>query len=61
MLHCKRTNYVAKNWKNSLNLIVSVPEIYKNGWIVKGDIKWVEQILTEVVEDILMDNEYEET
>ena len=37
------------------------PEIYKNGWIVKGDIESVEQILTEVVEDILMDNEYEET
>ena len=61
MLHCKRANYVAKTWKSDLNLIVSAPEIYENEWRVTGGIEWVEQIFPEVVDDILMDDEYEET
>ena len=61
MLHCKRANYVAKTWKSDLNLIASAPEIYENEWRVTGGIEWVEQIFPEVVDDILMDDEYEET
>ena len=60
MLHCKRANYVSKIWKSALNSIVSAPEIHENGWTVTGDIEWVEQIFPDVVEDILMDDEYEE-
>ena len=31
MLHCKRTNYVAKMWKSVLNPIASAPEISEMG------------------------------
>ena len=61
MLHCKRANYVAKIWNSALNPIVSSPEIYENGWTVADDIEWFEQIFPDVVEDILMDDEYKET
>ena len=61
MLHCKRANYVAKIWKRALNSIVSAPEIHENGWTVTGDIEWVERTFPDVVEDILMDDEYEKT
>ena len=57
----QRANYAAKNWKSALNPIVSAPEIYENGWTVTSDIEWVEQIFPDVAEDILMDDEYEET
>ena len=52
----QRANYAAKIWKSALNPIVSAPEIYENGWTVTSDIEWVD-----VAEDILMDDEYEET
>ena len=61
MLHCKRANYVSKIWKSALNSIVSAPEIHENGWTVTGDIEWVERTFPDVVEDILMDDEYEKT
>ena len=48
MLHCKRVNYIKKIW---MILII----------IIKGDIERVEQIFPDVVEDTLMDDEYEET
>ena len=41
--------------------MVSAPEIYENRWTVTGDIEWVEQIFRDVIEDILMDDEYKET
>ena len=57
----QRANYAAKIWKSALDLIVSAPEIYENGWTVTSDIEWVEQIFPDVAEDISMDDEYEET
>ena len=61
MMHCKRANYVPKIWKSALNPIVSAPGIYENEWTVTGGIEWVEQIFTNVIEDFLMDYEYEQT
>ena len=57
----QRANYVAKICKSALNQIVSAPKIYGNGWTVTSDIEWVEQIFPDVAENILMDDEYEET
>ena len=57
----QRANYVAKICKSALNQIVRAPKIYGNGWTVTSDIEWVEQIFPDVAEDILMDDEYEET
>ena len=39
MLHCKRSNYVAKIWTSTLSSTFNAPKIYENGWTVTGDIE----------------------
>ena len=48
ILHCKKTNYVAKIWKSLLEPIVDTPLLSENGWTI-------DTAFPDLVEDILLD------
>ena len=54
------TNYVAKIWKSSMENEVDCPDITRHGWNEDGSIKWVESIFPEDIEEILLNDNYEE-
>ena len=59
-LHSKRANYVAKIWKSSLQPIIDVSQISEHGWTMEGQIQWVDVSFPDLVEDILLDPNFDE-
>ena len=59
-LHTQSANYVAKIWKSSMENEVNCPDITRHGWNEDGSIKWVESVFAEDIEEILLNDNYEE-
>ena len=59
-LHILRANMVAAVWKHSTSVIVELPDISICGWLVDGNIQWVEDIFPSEIEDILLHDDYNE-
>ena len=59
-LHTQRANYVAKIWKSSMENELNCPDITRHGWNEGGSIKWVESVFPKDIEEILLNDNYEE-
>ena len=58
-LHAKRANTVAYLWQQSLSAQIAMPDYSICGWNVSCDIQWVDILFPEVVEDVLINEEYD--
>ena len=54
-LHILRANTVAFLWRQSQNAITDVPDITTNGWINYDEIKWVESVFPQEIENLVID------
>ena len=54
-LHILHANTIAYLWKQSQNAIIDVPDITTNGWINYDEIKWVESVFPQGIENVVVD------
>ena len=54
-LHILRENTIAYLWKQSQNAIIDVPDITTNDLINYDEIKWVESIFPQDIENLVVD------
>ena len=54
-LHILRANTVAFLWRQSQNAITDVSDITTNGWINYDEIKWVEWVFPQDIENLVVD------
>ena len=54
-LHILRANTIAYLWKQTQNAIIYVPDITTNGWINYDEIKWVESVFLQEIENLVID------
>ena len=55
-LHAERANYVAKIWRSSTTSSMEMPIISNHGWESNGDIHWVDDIIPDDIEEVLLDS-----
>ena len=60
-LHSERANFVAYLWKQSLSLMVNIPNHNEHGWDTNCEISWVEQEFPNDIEDILFKGNNDES
>ena len=53
-IHILRVNTIAYLWKQSQNAIINVPNITTNGQINYNEIKWVESIFLQDIENLVV-------
>ena len=53
-LHILRVNPIAYLWKQSQNAIINVPNITTNGQINYNEIKWVESVFPQDIENLVV-------
>ena len=60
-LHAERANFVAALWKRSTQSNIGTPSITSSGWSNDGTITWIDSAFPSEIEDILLDDEYDES
>ena len=53
LLRAKRSNAVAYLWRNATNPIVEFPPLQANGWLITGEILWMDDPFPNVIEELL--------
>ena len=48
-------NTIAYLWKQSQNAIIDIPDITTTGWINYDEIKWVESVFPQDIENLVVD------
>ena len=59
LLHVKRANYIASIWKKANVAKPVLPPIIDHGWNDDGSLTWVSDIYPEEVEEVLLDEEFD--
>ena len=59
-LHAERSNVVSMIWRESLQPIINIPKLSKDGWLSDGKIRWNDTAFPHLIEEILLDPLFED-
>ena len=55
LLHCRRSNYIAKLWRSCFDAEIDFDNISNHGWSNDAEIVWMDTAFLEQMETILAD------
>ena len=55
LLHCRRSNYIAKVWRSCFDAEIDFDNISDHGWSNDAEIVWMDTAFPEQIETILAD------